>query len=306
MRRTVASFACALVSGVLFLGTGARPAHAAIAPEPDTAYCPYGSVTGAGSWSPNVDSNLSNHVLTITVAANCTGAGDESGFYSVTLTGSSLENCAGGDGSGGVSGVSPEGTMSGTFTFYKIGVHYYINGSYTAAGEPHTLQLWLDILPLASPCNYGAAPLIGHGAFADTPQVSGADVDTVDFTGSAAATVAWVGGSGTFTFSSNECEMASPPEVGVCAMNAAGTFTNIVCGTGTASGTASLTGPDGTETITFTITFSDGQGVVTGNAAEPDGNGTVSGWVDIAPNSPQAPPGVCTFGFSVIGHLTIV
>jgi len=308
MRRTLASFACALVSGLLIMGAGARPVHAAT-PEPDAAYCPYTSVTGAGSWGPNVDQNLTNHTITLTVAANCTGTGDEAGFYTLTLTGTSLENCSTGTGGGGVSGVAPEGGMSGNFTFFKIGVHYYISGTYVAAGENHILQLWLDILPLAAPCNYGSAALIGHGAFLDN-----FDSDTVDFTGTASASVQLVGGSGTFFFDSNLCEMVSPPdagevsagEEGACTLTASGTFTNIVCGTGTASGTATLNGPDGSETITFSITFVDGQGTVTGNATEPDGNGTVSGSVEISPNSPQTNGATCTNGFSVTGHLTIV
>lgn len=308
MRRTLASLTCALVSGALLLGPGARPVHAQLAPEPDAVYCPANTVTGAGSWGPNVDQNLANHTIQLAVAANCLGAGDESGFYTVTLTGTSLENCAAGTGSGQVSGNSPEGGMSGSFTFFKIGVHYYISGTYVAAAENHRLQLWLDVLPLASPCNYGSGALLGHGAFIDA-----FDSDTVDFTGTAAATVPLVGGSGTFSFNSNLCEMVSPPdgsavsvgEAGACSLTAFGTYTSIVCGTGTASGTATLNGPDGTETGNFTITFVNGQGTVTGNVAEPDGDGTLSGTVEISPSSPQAPPG-CTNGFSVTGHLTIV
>ena len=84
------------------------------------------------------------------------------------------------------------------------------------------------------------------------------------------------------------------PEAGTCGISSSGTYTNIVCGTGTATGSASVTGPEGYG-INYTITFVAGLGVLLGSGADTDGgnNGTDVGIVDIAPNTDNhavAPP----------------
>lgn len=76
------------------------------------------------------------------------------------------------------------------------------------------------------------------------------------------------------------------PEAGQCSINSSGTYTNIVCGTGTATGTAAVSGPEGYG-INYTITFVAGLGVLLGSGADTDGgaSGTDVGIVDIAPNT---------------------
>jgi hypothetical protein len=298
--------ACALAVGAFGFGAGAERAHAAIAPEPDAAYCAYTQVQGTAMETPAMTSSVLTRAETITIQANCVGAGDESGLYTLSLTGSNFGNCGAADGSGTVTGTTPEGAMSGTYTYARPGVHYYINGSYAAAGESHSMQLWMDIVPPVDPqqaCFYSVASLIGHGAFADLPQ--GDNVDTIDFTGNTTALtpVQLVGGSGTFAFGSNLCEMVSPPEAGSCSIAASGTYVNIICGTGTVNGTANISGPDGTETMTFSIAFAQGSGTLTGNMSADDGPATVAGTVEITPTGGNCASGVTQF--QVAGHLTI-
>ena len=63
------------------------------------------------------------------------------------------------------------GPCQGSITFEKIGVHYYISGSFSSEGHSHTLQLWLDVVPttVGAVCLYAAAPLFGHGAVSSEP-----------------------------------------------------------------------------------------------------------------------------------------
>jgi hypothetical protein len=147
----------------------------------DFAYCPYGSVNGTGSWNPGVGPmpSIQNFVWTLT--ADCEDgdpSSDELGTYGLTFNGSSNENCAvnksaDGSGSGTFSGShTTEGTVSqGNFTFYKIGIHYYVSGTYLTSndgGEPHRLQFWLDVIPPSTQaCSYTQASIIGHGLTVD-------------------------------------------------------------------------------------------------------------------------------------------
>ncbi len=113
-----------------------------------------------------------------------------------------------------------------------------------------------------------------------------------------------VGGSGTYAFSTTSCEMVSVPDVGSCHLNSNGVYSNIVCGTGTMSGTAFLTGPDGGESMSYTITMVDGSGQLQGTMAADDGNAIVTGTVDMAVTGSQA-PSACVTQFELVGHLTI-
>jgi hypothetical protein len=90
------------------------------------------------------------------------------------------------------------------------------------------------------------------------------------FTTSLSPPVQQVGGSGSYAFQSSKCEEAAPAKA--CSISSSGTYTNIVCGTGSASGTATLS-PDG-KTFSYHITLVAGLGVLTGGA---------TGLVDIVP-----------------------
>lgn len=79
-----------------------------------------------------------------------------------------------------------------------------------------------------------------------------------------------IGGSGTYSFQSGVCEEASPAKK--CGVTSSGTYTNIVCGTGSAHGSAFLT-PNNL-TFNYSITFVSGVGLLTGGA---------TGVVDIVP-----------------------
>ena len=295
-----------LLTAAGLFGQGAERASASIAPDPDAAYCAYTQVQGTAAESPPMTSTVLTRAESMTIQANCTGAGDEAGTYTLTLSGSNFGNCAAADGSGTVTGTTPEGAMSGTYTYARPGVHYYINGSYTSAGEQHSMQLWMDIVPPIDPqqaCFYSVASLIGHGAFIDLPQ--GDSVDTVDFTGTTTALtpVQLVGGGGVWAFASNICEMVSAPEAGACSIAASGTYSNVICGTGTVAGTATLSGPDGDETMSFSITFVSGTGQLIGNMSADDGPATVVGQIVITPTGGSCAGGVTQF--QVVGHLTI-
>jgi hypothetical protein len=80
-----------------------------------------------------------------------------------------------------------------------------------------------------------------------------------------------LGGSGSYSFSSDVCVFVStdafPPEFGTCGTTSSGTYSNIVCGTGSASGSATFTEADGgSDTFSYTITFVAGVGVLQGGA----------------------------------------
>ena len=84
------------------------------------------------------------------------------------------------------------------------------------------------------------------------------------------------------------------PEAGLCGISSSGSYTNIVCGTGTATGNAGITGPE-PYSINYTITFVAGLGVLVGSGGDTDGgpSGPAVGVVDIAPNTDNhlvAPP----------------
>lgn len=99
------------------------------------------------------------------------------------------------------------------------------------------------------------------------------------------------------------------PEAGTCSISSSGTYTNIVCGTGTATGHATVDGPEG-NVLNYTITFVAGLGVLVGSGADSDGgnSGTDVGIVDITPSTasrrPVVPPptsNACVTDFLVSG-----
>ncbi|HEV7680205.1 MAG TPA: hypothetical protein VGQ42_16710 [Candidatus Dormibacteraeota bacterium] len=129
------------------------------------------------------------------------------------------------------------------------------------------------------------------------------------FSGSASATVDWVGGAGSFSFATSAplgCTAAgvvnNTPVAGACTISASGTFVNVVCGTGTATGSATVTTSGGTVTVGFQIVFVATVGLILPTVPPA---GVVAGVVQITANSPQVPTatpptfGVCTNGFTV-------
>jgi hypothetical protein len=127
--------------------------------------------------------------------------------------------------------------------------------------------------------------------------------------------IAVVGGHGTYNFSTSAssaipvtCTVEDTDrdgDGGACSITSNGTYTNVVCGTGLASGSATITNnanPSISVSIGYTIVFAAGLGVIEGSAAESDGgSGPVLGVVDIRPEGTGGTSGVCTTGFSVIG-----
>lgn len=142
--------------------------------------------------------------------------------------------------------------------------------------------------------------------------------------------VPWVGGYGNFSFFADANPVvgltpswcifqvsAPPPSASVgCQINASGSYSNIVCGTGTATGSATLTAnPPAIEgvgasvdvTVNFDILFVGGVGVVTG-ATSAGTLGVVAGVVVLTPLGSSVPPpaGSCVSSFTVVGVTAIV
>jgi hypothetical protein len=137
--------------------------------EADGAYCPYGSITGTGNWTPAETTVVGPHAFVWDTHADCTGTGDDSGHYDVVFTGSANDACTAGNGSGTLSGTGPEGVITGSFTFYRGGIHLYVSGSFFSGGEVHNLQYWIDVLAsTGAVCSYSTAPLLAHGAIVDS------------------------------------------------------------------------------------------------------------------------------------------
>jgi len=142
--------------------------------------------------------------------------------------------------------------------------------------------------------------LVGAFAIATTPMLASADsdVDIPFYFGQTQCLtpVQLVGGSGTFCYSATICFMFSSddiPPFETCGLSASGSYTNTVCGTGSASGTANVSeASGGFDTFGFSITFAAGVGVVTGGQ---------DGVVDIIPTGPGSPPATCVNSFTVIG-----
>lgn len=113
-------------------------------------------------------------------------------------------------------------------------------------------------------------------------------------TGSLVPPVQAVGGSGSFAFASKTCAIVDTDHgAGTCAISASGSYVSFVCGTGTASGTATVVGSNGeTETLSFTITFNGGQGELFGTTSDLD---NAAGVVNITPTGGNCATGVTQF-----------
>jgi hypothetical protein len=105
------------------------------------------------------------------------------------------------------------------------------------------------------------------------------------------------GGSGSFAFDGN-AKCVSGSTVATYGVSSTGTYTSVVCGTGTASGTATFTG--GPSPIDYTITFAGGQGVL-----KVVGGGSGKGAVSIRPSNTGGCVNAPVTGFVVTGAASI-
>lgn len=155
-----------------------------------------------------------------------------------------------------------------------------------------------------------AGTILAAGALTLSPLAASADVDAVVFAGATGTitTVPLIGPSnpdpGSYTFGSAICAGASVDtapagaQAGTCVIASSGTFHNIVCGTGSAAGTATvsagglLPSAEQTETITYSITFVAGVGLLTGSSSDGD---TTAGVVSIIPTGGNCVQGVTQF-----------
>ncbi|HXA28693.1 MAG TPA: hypothetical protein VN193_08080 [Candidatus Angelobacter sp.] len=132
------------------------------------------------------------------------------------------------------------------------------------------------------------------------------DVDVAGFSGTAAAAVLWNGGGGSFSFTTGGTigcvgiDLTDNQTSTACTVSASGSFTNIVCGTGIATGVAIVneTGGD-SHTVNFTIVFVAGLGVEVGTVPPSAGIVQITP-TNLTPPNPNAPgDGQCTPGFTV-------
>lgn len=131
--------------------------------------------------------------------------------------------------------------------------------------------------------------------------------------------VPFVGGTGTYSFASSACELASGtavaddegPHLSGCALSSTGAYTNVVCGTGTLGGQADISTPtdaDDTMTVDYNGTAVTGIVVATGTVVSPPqgddfGNSAV-GMFMMVPTGTSGDGG-CTTQFSVSGGFTL-
>src|SRR5260370_6238900 len=93
--------------------------------------------------------------------------------------------------------------------------------------------------------------------------VTGTDTFTCSFTGSATTSppVQLVGGSGSYSFTGfASCSMADAKDsaenfISSGVISSSGTYSNTLCGTGTADGSASITGMSENLSVTYHIDF---------------------------------------------------
>lgn len=167
MKIRVLTAVLAVVAG---FGAMAGPASAA----PSAAACEPAptAVHGVGFWDPPVTTSTSWHRWSMDLDADCgQGYGHDVGTYRFHMEGESQESCQDGTGFASLSGSGPSGLLYGGVGFRKVGVHYYIDGSFDSGGHTHLLNLWVDVVPVVNAgdlCYYDVAPLLGHGAVAST------------------------------------------------------------------------------------------------------------------------------------------
>lgn len=164
-----------------------------------------------------------------------------------------------------------------------------------------------------------ALALVGVGAVPASAHVTGACV----YLGASSQlpAVGWVGGTGNFYFQTSlgacagevdgtpTTAVLGPPFAGADSLTATGTFSNVVCGTGVAVGTAELTAGPLSGTSNFTIPFVAGQGVSVGTYTSFAGDGAQTGFVEIVPNNNDLTPifgGMANDGYLIVDFGTLV
>jgi hypothetical protein len=182
------------------------------------------------------------------------------------------------------------------------------------------ILLWVAIAVTVA--SVGVLPRAAVAASAET-----VPVDYVHCTGEGTAAVSppiqpppAVGETGSYAFAGpGICTAAGDPDdvgtTGLTTISSAGTYDGHVngeatpCGTGTASGTVSVTIAGETYTIKYTITFAAGQGtfVVTGGY-DSDGSTSASGGgvVSITPIPATGCTTTAATGFTVVYHVHVV
>lgn len=178
-----------------------------------------------------------------------------------------------------------------------------------------------------------AAALVGTRVVAvQAEEVVDADLAVVVGTATATPPIQLTFGGGSFSFSSTVCAMSSvnappeatetePPLPGVldaepnatCTAMASGSYGNLVCGTGIAAGSGTLTEGSGSDTysiVEFEVSFFAGVGLLAGEAyeSESDGGGLagqsrIAGEVDIVPVPPLPGAPACASNLDVAALL---
>jgi hypothetical protein len=148
-------------------------------------------------------------------------------------------------------------------------------------------KVLLGTVALVAAMSIGSSPAMALGTSASCA-VLGA-------TGTLTPSVQLLGGSGSFTFSGDVvCQVNGAPVIGT--ISASGSYSNTVCGTGTADGTANIPSYGAKA---FHIDFVAGAGVVSVD-------GLPSGAVQLIPTGPD-PAGApnCVKQFTVAGGFTV-
>lgn len=159
-----------------------------------------------------------------------------------------------------------------------------------------------------------AAFVVGPAsALAETPPVDGAHCA---FTGATVSldAVPIMGGTGNYHFQgTGTCALhGDAAETGVVAIgiDSSGSYVNQVCGTGTADGSATITGPSAElpATINYHIQFVAGVGVLTvTGGSHADGSGAQGGGgIDITPTNIGGCVTAPALGFNVEGTANVV
>jgi hypothetical protein len=118
------------------------------------------TVSGTGSWLPGVTSTTTTETVSLGLTITCPlPPGDDAGTYSLTVSGTSTEDClTGASATLTVSGTGPEGAISGTATYTKVLGVMHLDGTFTSAGEAY--HLIVDFFALAV-CNYSSSAVQG-------------------------------------------------------------------------------------------------------------------------------------------------
>jgi len=170
-------FTCVGTAGILqATGTISQiEAVSAAGSLPDSAYCPYGGMSGAIQYQAPGAGWTGTTPFTMALNITCNGAGVTNGSYQITSTGIEYGGCNNGTGAGTISGTGPGGqSITGAWTYGRNTVHYYGfppngTGYIRMGGVVYGFYLWLDVAPIGQtsggplPCPLPGGPLVGHG-----------------------------------------------------------------------------------------------------------------------------------------------